>query len=608
MNELTGRKSMRKVCLGASLGLLAVAILSSLALVAHHSYHIELPGCGPRSPCDRAASSPWGTIPGIRWPLSHAGLAFFLSMFVACIASHGQLSRSLRWFVRLAAGASAFLITIMVLEDYLCLWCLAVHLANLCFCVVVELGAPPYGESRRPMLWFASLAVATTTALAIINIAFEHESRKQQEGERVKSGQRIAAMGFKESRFTGRYLNGPEKALIRIVIFGDYACPVCLQIDSQVATLLRTRTNISFSFKHYPLSATCNKSLRAKSLDLYPNSCQAAWAAETAGILGGDATFFAMHEWLIKREGKFKEAELFQFVDSLGLSTDLFRRTMVSPEVRQRILEDVDEGERLGILSTPMVFVNGIELKGIGAENALIRTVDWLKSTKSERQLTVADQPPSALEKYVADWRDGLRVCNISSDPWARGSSKPLIDVIVWGDLVNSETDKLDTAIRAKLAGTPHARYSFRHFPLSSTCNPLVSKALVNEASCLAARAAEAGGRFAGVAGFWAIHSWIKQNRESLDVDSLSTQIHSIGIEYTRFARVMNSPEVTTAINQDVAEAKRLGVPAIPLLYVNGLWVPRWYLEGEDVLFEIFAAARAESGVSIRSDTSLSGQ
>ena len=55
----------------------------------------------------------------------------------------------------------------------------------------------------------------------------------------------------------------------------------------------------------------------------------------------------------------------------------------------------------------------------------------------------------------------------------------------------------------------------------------------------------------------------------------------------------MNSPEVTTAINQDVAEAKRLGVPAFPLLYVNGLWVPRWYLEGEDVLFEIFAAARA---------------
>ena len=183
-----------------------------------------------------------------------------------------------------------------------------------------------------------------------------------------------------------------------------------------------------------------------------------------------------------------------------------------------------------------------------------------------------------------------------------------MIDVIVWGDLVNSETDKLDTAIRAKLAGTPHARYSFRHFPLSSTCNPLVSKALVNEASCLAARATEAGGRFAGVAGFWAIHSWIKQNRESLDVDSLSTQIHSIGIEYTRFARVMNSPVVTTAINQDVAEAKRLGVPAIPLLYVNGLWVPRWYLEGEDVLFEIFAAARAESVVSIRSDTSLSGQ
>jgi predicted DsbA family dithiol-disulfide isomerase len=148
----------------------------------------------------------------------------------------------------------------------------------------------------------------------------------------------------------------------------------------------------------------------------------------------------------------------------------------------------------------------------------------------------------------------------------------------------------------------------FKHFPLSSTCNPAVSKDLVNEASCLAARATGAGGRFAGVAGFWAIHSWIKQNRETLDVDSLTAQIRSIGVEYTWFARVMNSPEITTAINQDVEEAKQLGLLAIPLLYVNDRWVPRWYLEGEDVLFEIFAAAKSESVVSSRTEASLSGQ
>jgi hypothetical protein len=70
----------------------------------------------------------------------------------------------------------------------------------------------------------------------------------------------------------------------------------------------------------------------------------------------------------------------------------------------------------------------------------------------------------------------------------------------------------------------------------------------------------------------------------------------------------MNSPEITTAINQDIEEAKQLGLLAIPLLYVNGRWVPRWYLEGEDVLFEIFTAARAESVVTTRAETSLSGQ
>jgi hypothetical protein len=70
----------------------------------------------------------------------------------------------------------------------------------------------------------------------------------------------------------------------------------------------------------------------------------------------------------------------------------------------------------------------------------------------------------------------------------------------------------------------------------------------------------------------------------------------------------MNSPEVTTAINQDVAEVKRLGVPAIPLLYVNGRWVFRWYLEVEVVLFEIFAAARFVPAAVLTGSPSAAGK
>ncbi len=41
-----------------------------------------LPGCGVGSGCDAVTNGPWGIVPGVGWPVSFVGVAWFSSLFV----------------------------------------------------------------------------------------------------------------------------------------------------------------------------------------------------------------------------------------------------------------------------------------------------------------------------------------------------------------------------------------------------------------------------------------------------------------------------------------------------------------------------------------------
>ncbi|MBT8484703.1 MAG: hypothetical protein KJO43_03925, partial [Phycisphaerae bacterium] len=82
---------------GVGLALLLLSVAASLMLVLQSLGNLSLPGCGPASACGRATSSVWGSVPGLGWPLSHVGLAYFLGIAAAWIVSGGRLPAALRW-------------------------------------------------------------------------------------------------------------------------------------------------------------------------------------------------------------------------------------------------------------------------------------------------------------------------------------------------------------------------------------------------------------------------------------------------------------------------------------------------------------------------------
>ena len=65
--------------------LLAVAAFASgiMSLKSMGVLGMNLPGCGAESACDAVSNGPFGSIPGLDWPVSYFGFAWFAGMLMA---------------------------------------------------------------------------------------------------------------------------------------------------------------------------------------------------------------------------------------------------------------------------------------------------------------------------------------------------------------------------------------------------------------------------------------------------------------------------------------------------------------------------------------------
>lgn len=582
------------------LALGAIATAASAALVSQRLGALDLPGCGLEGACARAANSVWGTLPVVDWPLSYVGLAYALALIVAVLAGRGRLAAPALWVVRIGAVGSVLLSAVMVVEGYVCPYCLVFHGAHVLAWLLLERaargGAPTEGDA---WMGAAGTFAVVTALLALVDVRFREVAEQRGEEELARSTEAILEGTDEPPALTGRYRIGPAEAAIRVVIFSDYQCPDCRRIEQEMRRVLERRSDVSFSPKHFPFCADCNDRFAELGTNPHPNACWAARAAEAAGILGGTEAFHRMHRWLFDRRGGFTNAELRTGLAEMGFDAVEFETTMKSEETLARVRADIEEAVGYGLHHTPMIFVNGVELKGWHAKDALIRTVEAVAASKPAPATAAqaGDRAPSALERHLSDWREQPRK-ELRVEPrhrWfgaAEPGDSPPTDVVVWGDYREPGTNELDARLRAAVAERPGVRYSFRHYPFDEACNPNVPRTEHPEA-CFASRAAEAAGQMGDDEAYWKLHAWLMENPEPLDEDALRAAAERCGLDPGGLFARMESPSVAAAIAKDVRDGKALGLKALPFLYVDGRFVPRWNLKGERVPEKILAEAAA---------------
>ncbi len=650
---------------------LALSIAAAAMLAVDHFLAGGVAGCGPGSGCERAAASRWGSIPGAQWPVSFVGLAFYLGLAGAWLAGRRRSNHELRLLTRFGVAVAAAYLLVMVFERILCPYCLAAHLGMILFWLGVERAATTQGATPRSAVAFLATAAATTLALIPLELnarqsrlaraeaalqsstaemvaAATQPSREPrfQEGlaEAPAPGRRVGVLpsrlaapggeappregetgvppsarsqviersgaGPNETAgFTGRYRLGPQPASVRIVIFSDYQCSDCRRIESEARSLVESRGDVSLSAKHFPMSSDCNPHMPT---NMHPNACWAARAAEAAGMLDDAEGFWRMHRWLFDRGGAFTGAELRAALPGLGFEPGAFMDAMAGGETLRRVRSDIEEAIDVGLHFTPMIFINGVELRGWNAPNALTRAVEAVAAANPPPRTAVADHPPAAIEKYVQDWRaQPKREMNDTID-WALGGGHDAVEVVLFGDYSHDLTALADAILRAVVERErsetgapkpPRIRYHFRHFPFDAGCNPAVPHGRsAHPFACRAAAAAEAAGRLGGPDGYWRMHQLLMQNHAKVTSDDeLRDLATAAGFDPAALFDLIDSAEVKAAIAEDVDDARRLGVQGIPALFVNGRLVPRWRRDGEGS-----AVASAPRGLQPSPDTVLS--
>ncbi len=570
----------------------ACAIGASAILAGEAMALVSAPGCGDGGGCDQAARSVFGRVPGLDWPTSFVGLAWFAMLaagWLATVLRHGSsgMPAWLRWAARGGAAMSVFFIGVMVAGGYLCPYCLAAHLGSFAFLLAIECSPrAAHGSHPRSLSWAVASAVVLTASLGIAQ-RFAHGKAEQRLAESAHQAAQAAPQdgttgsgsGGGGGGFTGRWRQGPEAAPIRVVIISDYQCPECREAEAEARKLLEERDDVSLSAKHFPMCTDCN---RYASRTLHANACWAARVAETAGALRGNDGFWQMHRWLFERSGGFTNAELEAGLIELGYEPKQFLALMQTQDVVQGISADIDEASSLGLYTTPMIFLNGVELRGWRPrQGSLARAVRLLAEERPPAATAAGDRPPPAVEKIIADYAAKPQVV-VPADTWSwpSGPTGAPLRIVIWGDYQEPHTAAADRCARAIAAQRGDVQYTFRHYPVDQSCNPVAPRTMHPQA-CLASRAAEAAGSIGGADACWKMHAWLMEHQGGVTPQSLRDAAPGLGLDAAALLAAMNDPTVATIIQEDARAAWSYkdmlsGNFSIPLIFVNERHTARW--------------------------------
>jgi len=188
-------------------------------------------------------------------------------------------------------------------------------------------------------------------------------------------------------------------------------------------------------------------------------------------------------------------------------------------------------------------------------------------------EATVLQAPPTAREKFIADWRDQPTHDFSDVAGWRRGPADAPVQVVVWGDYSQSQSRNFDEHLASLTSGATDVSYVFLQYPLEKACREADTFAVD---SCLAPSAAVAAGQLGGADAFWSAHDWLMEHEGPLDGGQLTRIALDAGLDPAALAEAVGTDTVADAIAADVDRAGDVELGVLPGIFINGRWVPRW--------------------------------
>ncbi|MBY0494800.1 MAG: thioredoxin domain-containing protein [Cyanobacteria bacterium] len=139
-------------------------------------------------------------------------------------------------------------------------------------------------------------------------------------------------------------VRGNASAPVTIVEFSDYQCPFCARVNPTLAKVRETYGDrVRIVFKDFPL----------------PNHPQAPKAAEAARCAGDQSKYWEMHDAMFANQRALEVPALKQTARAIGLDGASFDQCLDAGKWAPAVREARELGEKMGVNSTPTLYVNG---------------------------------------------------------------------------------------------------------------------------------------------------------------------------------------------------------------------------------------------------------
>ena len=142
------------------------------------------------------------------------------------------------------------------------------------------------------------------------------------------------------------WVGGNPEGDVTLVEFLDYRCGYCKKAQPEVEALLEQDPNIRLVVKELPI--------------LGPDSVTAGKVA-LAAVETDRAKFGALHDALMGYKGNLTEQVVYRLADEAGYDADALRALAASAEIEERVQQNYQLAQALGINGTPG-FVIGEEI------------------------------------------------------------------------------------------------------------------------------------------------------------------------------------------------------------------------------------------------------
>ena len=163
-------------------------------------------------------------------------------------------------------------------------------------------------------------------------------------------------------------MRGPAEAPVTVVVYSDFLCPFCRQLAQALAGFIpQAGGRIKIYYKHFPLEQSCNPKL---TRNVHSGSCALALGGICAQNQG---KFEAYHDRVFSTElQKADLADVLRLAGEAGLNSAAIEGCIDDPRTKATLAAQVEEGNRLGISSTPTVYIDGKKVPRINDFVAIV--------------------------------------------------------------------------------------------------------------------------------------------------------------------------------------------------------------------------------------------